>query len=81
MNTYEEVIGYGELELVSPYEIQTLHNLTLTQTVNDHARLSITGFIPAEKKDSCMQLASTTDKIELYQKRKGQRLHALLKDR
>lgn len=79
MNTYEEVIGYGELELVSPYEIQTLHNLTLTQTVNDHARLAITGFIPAEKKDNCMQLASTADRIELYQKHKGQRLHALFK--
>ena len=79
MNTYEEVIGYGELELVSPYDIQTLHTITLTQTVNDHARLSITGFIPAEQKDSCMQIASTTDQIELYQKRNGQRLQALFK--
>jgi len=79
VNTYEEVIGYGELELVSPYEIQTLHNLTLTQTVNDHARLLITGFIPAQQKDSCMQLASSSDRIELYQKRKGQRQQALFK--
>ncbi|WP_223556210.1 contractile injection system protein, VgrG/Pvc8 family [Lysinibacillus sphaericus] len=79
MNTYEEVIGYGELELVSPYEVQTLHDLSLTQTVNDHARLSITGFIPEEKKDRCMQLASSSDRIELYQKRNGQRVRPLFK--
>ncbi|MFJ8087143.1 contractile injection system protein, VgrG/Pvc8 family [Lysinibacillus sp. NPDC095746] len=79
MNTYEEVIGYGELELVSPYEVQTLHDLSLTQTVNDHARLSITGFIPEEKKDRCMQIASSSDRIELYQKRNGQRVRPLFK--
>ncbi len=79
MNTYEEVIGYGELELVSPYEVQTLHHLTLAQTVNDHARLTIKGFIPAEKKDSCMRLASPSDRIELFQKSKGQRIRTLFK--
>ncbi len=79
MNTYEEVIGYGELELVSPYEVQTLHHLMLTQTVNDHARLTIKGFIPAEKKDSCMRHASTSDRIELFQKNKGQRIRTLFK--
>jgi len=76
---YEEVIGYGELELVSPYEVQTLHDLSLTQTMNDHARLSITGFIPEEKKDRCMQIASSSDRIELYQKRNGQRVQPLFK--
>lgn len=79
MNTNEEVIGYGELELVSPYEVQTLHDLTLIQTVNDHARLSITGIIPEEKKDSCMQIASSTDQIELYLTSQGQRVQPLFK--
>lgn len=51
----------------------------LTQTVNDHARLTIKGFIPAEKKDSCMQHASTSDRIELFQKNKGQRIRTLFK--
>lgn len=50
MNKCEEVIGYGELELVSPYEVQTLHDISLIQTVNDHAKLYITGVIPEEKK-------------------------------
>lgn len=79
MNTYKEVIGYGELELVSPYEVQTLHDLTFVQTINDHARLSITGIIPESKKDSCIQLASSSDCIELYQKNNGQRGRALFK--
>ncbi|MGE6513281.1 contractile injection system protein, VgrG/Pvc8 family [Lysinibacillus sphaericus] len=79
MKTYEEVIGYGELDLVSPYEVQTLHDISLIQTVNDHARLSITGIIPEEKKDSCLQLASSADRIELYQKNNDQRVRPLFK--
>lgn len=79
MNTYYEVIGYGELELVSPYEVQTLHDLCLIQTVNDHARLSIIGFIPDAKKTSSLQKASATDRIELYQKKDGRRGQALFK--
>jgi len=77
VNTYNEVIGYSELELVSPYEVKTLHDLCLIQTVNDHARLSIVGFIPEEKKASCLQKASTTDRIELYQKKGGERVQPL----
>ena len=79
MNKCEEVIGYGELELVSPYEVQTLHDISLIQTVNDHAKLYITGVIPEEKKDSCMKLASSTDLIELYQLKEGQRVRPLFK--
>ncbi|MEG0449759.1 MAG: phage baseplate assembly protein V [Lysinibacillus sp.] len=79
MTTYEEVIGYGELELVSPYEVQTLHDISLIQTVNDHAKLYITGVIPEEKKDSCLRFASSADLIELYQLKEGQRVRPLFK--
>ncbi|WP_042473896.1 contractile injection system protein, VgrG/Pvc8 family [Bacillus ndiopicus] len=78
MNT-QGVVGYGELELVSPYAVQTLQDICLVETVNDHARLTITGMISAEQKDQCMQEATSTDRIELYQTSKGKRIRPLFK--
>ncbi|MEC1180056.1 contractile injection system protein, VgrG/Pvc8 family [Metasolibacillus meyeri] len=72
-----DVIGYGELALVSPYHVQTLQNIHLSQAVNDHAKLSLTGFIPADKKDVCIQQASSTDVVTLYQMKNGQRVRPL----
>ncbi|WP_052344265.1 contractile injection system protein, VgrG/Pvc8 family [Bacillus ndiopicus] len=75
----QEVIGYGELALVSPYDVHTLQAICLTQTVNDHALLSLTGIISAERKDQCMQEATSTDQIELYQMSKGKRVRPLFR--
>ena len=79
MNVREESIGYGELALVSPYEIQILQDLTMTQTMNDHVRLSVTGIIPEDKKDSYLAIASNADQIELNQVSEGQLVRPLFK--
>ncbi|WP_225942123.1 contractile injection system protein, VgrG/Pvc8 family [Sporosarcina limicola] len=75
----EEGVGYGELQLVSPYEVQTIHDLKLIQTVNEHARLFLTGIIPEDKKASCIALASSADQIELNQVKDGQLVRPLFK--
>ncbi|WP_107942541.1 contractile injection system protein, VgrG/Pvc8 family [Metasolibacillus fluoroglycofenilyticus] len=74
-----EAIGYGELTLVSPYDVQTLQDIRLSQAVNDHARLVLTGIIPAEQKDRCMQEATSMDQVELYQLSKGKRVRPLFR--
>ncbi|MED4355111.1 contractile injection system protein, VgrG/Pvc8 family, partial [Schinkia azotoformans] len=67
MKTSEIGVGYDEMELVSPYDVQTLHDIQIMQTVNNHAKLYVTGMIPEEKKDSCLSMAKSGDPIELNQ--------------
>ncbi|BAU27203.1 late control gene D protein (GPD) [Aneurinibacillus soli] len=59
--------SYGTIQFISPYEIQTLHEIKLIQTINDHAKLSFTGIIAEEKQDCCIEEARSSHTITLHQ--------------
>ncbi|BAU27215.1 late control gene D protein (GPD) [Aneurinibacillus soli] len=67
MKEKETSVTYGNIQLVSPYDMKSLHQLRIIREVNDHARFQITGIIPEEKVDSYIERASSTDTIELNQ--------------
>ena len=79
MKASETGVGYGEMELISPYNVQTLHDIQIIQTVNNHAKLYVTGMIPEEKKDSCLSMAKSGDLIELNQIKDGTVVRPLFK--
>ncbi|HEX2954959.1 MAG TPA: contractile injection system protein, VgrG/Pvc8 family, partial [Bacillota bacterium] len=63
----ERLIGYDFIQVKSPYELQTLHEVQITAKANDHATLRFTGIVPDEKKDSCVYSATSQDKVEVLQ--------------
>jgi len=60
-----KLLGYEAIQLVSPYELTELHDLTITKKVNEHAAIYITGIIPEEKRDSYIRDSSARDRIEV----------------
>ncbi|MED4355015.1 contractile injection system protein, VgrG/Pvc8 family, partial [Schinkia azotoformans] len=79
MKISETGVGYGEIQLISPYAVHTIHDIRIVQTVNDHAKLYVTGIIPEEKKDSCLAHTKSTDRIELNQVKDGKVVRPLFK--
>ncbi|RFB33046.1 toxin C-terminal domain-containing protein [Brevibacillus sp. VP] len=71
MKTTANVAGYGNLQVVSPYDIQTLQELQLVKKATDHAKLYLTGIIPEEKKDSYIAMATSSDIIEVNEVEDG----------
>lgn len=65
MSTVVKLPGYGNIQLVSPYEVHTLSTLRIEKKANDHAWLSLKAVVPEEKKDSCIDIASDSDTIEI----------------
>ncbi|CAH8244590.1 EndoU domain-containing protein [Paenibacillus melissococcoides] len=65
MSTSTKLAGYGNIQIVSPYEVHSLSTLRVEKKVNEHARMLLTAIIPEEKKDSCVAMANDTDKIEI----------------
>lgn len=63
----ERLIGYDSIQVNSPYELQTLHELEITAKANDHATLRFTGIISDEKKERCVYSATSQDKVEVLQ--------------
>ncbi|MGZ0050508.1 contractile injection system protein, VgrG/Pvc8 family [Brevibacillus gelatini] len=60
------VIAYNNLQ-VSPYELIHLVELTITKKMNEHARLTLTGIVPEEMKDSYVQMTQAQTPIEISQ--------------
>ena len=60
------VVAYHNLQL-SPYEITSLQELMLTKKINDHARLSFTGIVSEDVKDSYVAMTEAKTGIELSQ--------------
>ncbi|MED4351062.1 contractile injection system protein, VgrG/Pvc8 family [Schinkia azotoformans] len=79
MKTKESAAGYGEIELLTPYGVQTIYNLKWIRTMNDHVKLYVTGIVSEEVKDSCLDTASSVDQIELNQLKDGQVVRPLFK--
>ena len=65
MEASAKLLGYEAIQLVSPYELTELHDLTITKKVNEHAAIYITGIIPEEKRDSYIRDSSARDRIEV----------------
>ncbi|MCL6559915.1 MAG: hypothetical protein K6U74_14205, partial [Firmicutes bacterium] len=79
MQAEEKPVGYGNLKLVSPYEIQTLKQLKIVKKVNEHTRLYLTGILPEEKKDSYIERVGAHDTIEIQQVKDGSLVRTLFK--
>ncbi|MFL1676359.1 contractile injection system protein, VgrG/Pvc8 family [Paenibacillus thiaminolyticus] len=65
MSRSTKLAGYGNIQIVSSYEIHTLSTLRIEKKVNEHARMLLTAIVPEEKKDSCVDMANDTDTIEI----------------
>ncbi|AMA73477.1 hypothetical protein ACH33_11830 [Aneurinibacillus sp. XH2] len=63
--------GYGNVELISPYEVQRLNEIKIVKTVNDHAKLYVTGIIPEEQQDFYIEMANSTDTVKVNQVENG----------
>lgn len=60
------VIAYHNLE-VKPYELNELYELKIVKRLNEHTRVSFTGVIPPDKKDSYINDTEVETKIEINQ--------------
>ncbi len=67
MGNAEKLTVYGDIKLISPYEIKQLNELKIVKKMNDHAVLHFTGIISEEKKDSYIEKATAQDRIEVAQ--------------
>ncbi|MFC7677700.1 HNH endonuclease [Paenibacillus sp. GCM10028914] len=77
METAVKPSGYGEVQLVAPFEIQTLHELTIERRVNEHARLKLTGTIPEEMKEACIESDISSNNILVSLRREGEDVRRL----
>lgn len=60
-------ITYGNIKLVSPFDIQHLDQLRIEKENNEHARIYLTGIIPEDKKASYIDSVSSKDILEVSQ--------------
>ncbi|MCB2359252.1 phage baseplate assembly protein V [Clostridium estertheticum] len=60
-----EVIVYENLR-VNGYNIESIKNLKITTTINDHATLELTGVLKNEEKDKDINLTTENKTIEVY---------------
>ncbi len=73
------VITYGNIKLVSPYEVKSLIGLKITKEINNHSKIYFKGIIEEDKKDEYISKASTKDKIELNYIENGATVKCLFK--
>lgn len=59
-------LTYQNLKL-SPYRLVNLQELKLTKKINDHTRLSFTGIVPEDLKDSYVEMTDADTIIEISQ--------------
>jgi len=60
-------VTYGNVKLVSPFDILHLEELWIEKEYNHHARIFLSGVIPDEKKDSYIDKVSSKDILEVCQ--------------
>lgn len=65
MGTAVKRSGYGEVQFVSPFDIQTLHELTIERRVNEHAALRLTGTIPEEQREACIEVLDSDNNVKV----------------
>ncbi|AWX57714.1 wall-associated protein [Brevibacillus brevis] len=79
MNTTEKLAGYENIQLVSPFEIQSLQDVRIVKKVNEHARLFVTAIIPEEKSDRYIEMATSEDTVALNLVENGSLMKTLFK--
>ncbi|MED0681371.1 hypothetical protein P4S83_18405 [Aneurinibacillus thermoaerophilus] len=72
-----KVAGYGNIQLVSPYEVKNLSEIKIVKTVNNHATLYVKGMIPEDKRDCYIEMATSTDTVEVNQIENGSVIRTL----
>ncbi|WCN36400.1 contractile injection system protein, VgrG/Pvc8 family [Aneurinibacillus uraniidurans] len=72
-----KVTGYGNVQLISPYEVKSLSEIKIIKTVNDHATLYVKAIIPEEKHDQYIEMASRTDTVQVNQVEEGAVIRSL----
>jgi hypothetical protein len=65
VSTNEDVTGYENIEIISPYEIQQVSDLKITRRINSHTTIRYTGIVPEAKKDQYIQKATAQDGLEI----------------
>jgi hypothetical protein len=60
-------ITYGNINLVSPFDILHLNELRIEKENNEHTRIFLTGVIPEGKKDSYIDSVTSKDILEISQ--------------
>ncbi|KZE79610.1 hypothetical protein AV654_15010 [Paenibacillus elgii] len=58
------VITYGNIE-VGPFELTNLQDLQVIKAFNDHAKLTLTGIVPEERRDSYVQMANAQTQVKV----------------
>ncbi|RRJ65498.1 hypothetical protein EHV15_23200 [Paenibacillus oralis] len=67
MGTEQAVAGYGQVRLISPYEIHTLTELRIEQNLNEHGRLTARGIIPDDKQDTYIHIPVSYQSIAVQE--------------
>lgn len=70
-------IGFDNIQILSPYPVQSLTELTIIKQPNAHATLCYKGIIPEEMADSYIEKAKVGDTIEVIQTGNGKTLKTL----
>lgn len=74
-----KAIDYGNIEIVAPYRIQNLRELTIVNRPNSHTQAYFSGTITAGDKDKFLKNSVTGERIEIYLTDGGQRVRPLFK--
>jgi hypothetical protein len=67
MELNDEMTGYENIEILSPYGIQQLTELQIVRRLNQHTTLYYTGIIPETHQDRYIRTASTDDTLTVLQ--------------
>ncbi|MFL1676351.1 hypothetical protein ABEV00_00515 [Paenibacillus thiaminolyticus] len=62
----QSALAYHNLQ-ISPYELVSLQELTMTKKINEHTRLSFTAIVPEELKDSYVEMTDADTIVEISQ--------------
>jgi hypothetical protein len=63
-----ELLGYEDIEIRSPYQMQQLNELKIIRRINCHTIVYYTGIIPEEQKDEYIRRATAEDAFEVIAK-------------
>jgi len=62
-----KTIAYGNVKINSPYDIKTILSFRMERSINDHAKIYISGIISEENKTEYVEQATIKDIIEVTQ--------------
>ncbi len=65
MKTIEKAKGYGQIQILSPYELQILQQVEIVRYAGEHAKLYLSGIVPEALQATCVERAEGEDTVEL----------------